>query len=135
MTLNGQVALVTGAGSGIGEACALALAEAGATVVAADINLAAAQVTADKIAGGQKRAMATPVDVGDLDQIDAMVRKAIEAYGQIDIVVNNAGVTRSADIMDLTEAQAGAASSAASSRTETRCCLRIHNPSGSLARD
>ncbi len=104
MTLNGQVALVTGAGSGIGAACALALAEAGATIVAADINLAAAQVTADKIAGGQKRAMATPVDVGDLDQIDAMVRKAIEAYGQIDIVVNNAGVTRSADIMDLTEA-------------------------------
>ena len=104
MTLNGQVALVTGAGSGIGAACALALAEAGATIVAADINLAAAQVTADKIAAGQKRAMATPVDVGDLDQIDAMVRKAIEAYGQIDIVVNNAGVTRSADIMDLTEA-------------------------------
>ena len=104
MTLNGQVALVTGAGSGIGAACALALAEAGATIVAADINLAAAQVTADKIAAGQKRAMATPVDVGDLDQIDAMVRQAIQAYGQIDIVVNNAGVTRSADIMDLTEA-------------------------------
>ena len=104
MTLNGQVALVTGAGSGIGKACALALAEAGATIVVADIDLVAAQATADTIAAGQKRALATPVDVGDVNQIDAMVKKAIEAYNQIDIVVNNAGVTRSADIMDLTEA-------------------------------
>lgn len=104
MTLNGQVALVTGAGSGIGKACAIALAEAGATIVAADINLAAAQATADDIASSQKRAMAVQVDVGDIPQIDAMVAKAIAAYGQIDIVVNNAGVTRSADIMELTEA-------------------------------
>lgn len=104
MTLNGQVALVTGAGSGIGKACAIALAEAGAAVVCADIDMAAAQATADGIAAGQKRALAVPVDVGDLSQIDAMVKRAIAAYGQIDIVVNNAGVTRSADIMDLTEA-------------------------------
>lgn len=102
--LNGQIALVTGAGSGIGRACALALSEAGATIVAADIDLAAAQATADYIASGQKRAIATPVDVGDLAQIDAMVKAAIAEYGQIDIVVNNAGVTRAADIMDLTEA-------------------------------
>jgi NAD(P)-dependent dehydrogenase (short-subunit alcohol dehydrogenase family) len=104
MTLNGQVALVTGAGSGIGKACAIALAEAGAAVVCADIDMAAAQATADGIAAGQKRALAVPVDVGDLSQIDAMVKRAIAEYGQIDIVVNNAGVTRSADIMDLTEA-------------------------------
>ncbi len=104
MTLNGQVALVTGAGSGIGRACAIALSEAGATIVAADINMAAAQGTADNIAAGQRRALAMPVDVGDLLQIDTMVERAIAAYGQIDIVVNNAGVTRSADIMDLTEA-------------------------------
>ncbi|MEI7712468.1 MAG: glucose 1-dehydrogenase [Rhodospirillales bacterium] len=103
MTLNGQVALVTGAGSGIGRACALALAEAGATIVAADIDLASAQATADEIAAGQKKAIAVPVDVGDLRQIDAMVATAIATYGRIDIVVNNAGVTRSADIMDLTE--------------------------------
>ena len=104
MTLNGQVALVTGAGSGIGKACAIALAEAGAAVVCADIDMAAAQATAEGIAAGQKRALAVPVDVGDLSQIDAMVKRAIAEYGQIDIVVNNAGVTRSADIMDLTEA-------------------------------
>ena len=103
MTLNGQVALVTGAGSGIGRACAIALAEAGATIVAADIDLTSAQATAGHIAAGQKPAIAVQADVGDLTQIDAMVRNAIDAYGQIDIVVNNAGVTRSADIMDLTE--------------------------------
>ncbi len=104
MILNGKVALVTGAASGIGKACALALAEAGASVVAADINAAGAQATADAIAAFQRRAVAVPTDVGDLGQIDAMVKQALAAFGQIDILVNNAGVTRRADIMDLTEA-------------------------------
>ena len=104
MTLNGKVALVTGAASGIGRACALALAEAGAAVVAADINAAGAQATAEAIAGGQGRAVPVTADVGDLGQIDAMVKQALAAFGRIDILVNNAGVTRRADIMDLTEA-------------------------------
>ena len=102
--LNGQVAIVTGAGSGIGRACAIALAEAGAAVVCADIDAAAARATADGIAAGQRRSLAVAADVGDLGQIDAMVKGAIAAFGQLDIVVNNAGVTRRADIMDLTEA-------------------------------
>ncbi len=104
MTLNGKVALVTGAASGIGKACALALAEAGAQVVAADINAAGAQATVDAIAAFQRRAVAVPTDVGDLGQIDNMVKQAVASFGQIDILVNNAGVTRRADIMDLTEA-------------------------------
>lgn len=104
MTLNGKVALVTGAASGIGKACALALAEAGAQVVVADINAAGAQATADAIAAFQRRAVAVPTDVGDLGQIDNMVKQALAAFGQIDILVNNAGVTRRADIMELTEA-------------------------------
>ena len=104
MTLNGKVALVTGAASGIGKACALALAEAGAHVVVADINAAGAQATVDAIAAFQRRAVAVPTDVGDLAQIDNMVKQALTAFGQIDIVVNNAGVTRRADIMELTEA-------------------------------
>jgi NAD(P)-dependent dehydrogenase (short-subunit alcohol dehydrogenase family) len=104
MILNGKVALVTGAASGIGNACALALAEAGAQVVVADINAAGAKATADTITAFQRQAIPVTADVGDLNQIDAMVRQALAAFGQIDIVVNNAGVTRRADIMELTEA-------------------------------
>jgi NAD(P)-dependent dehydrogenase (short-subunit alcohol dehydrogenase family) len=104
MILNGKVALVTGAASGIGRACAVMLAEAGAQVVVADINAAGAQSTVEAIGAFQRPAVAVAVDVGDLGQIDNMVKQALSAYGQIDILVNNAGVTRRADIMDLTEA-------------------------------
>jgi NAD(P)-dependent dehydrogenase (short-subunit alcohol dehydrogenase family) len=104
MTLTNQVALVTGAGQGIGKAAALALAAAGAHVVTADIAAAKAEATADAIMSGQRRALAVQADVGDLADIDRMVRQALAAFGQIDILVNNAGVTRRADIMDITEA-------------------------------
>jgi NAD(P)-dependent dehydrogenase (short-subunit alcohol dehydrogenase family) len=104
MILANKVAIVTGAGSGIGRASAVALSEAGAIVVAADINGAAAEATANTITTGQRKALAVQADVGDLTHIDRMVRQAIEAFGQIDILLNNAGVTRRADIMDLTEA-------------------------------
>ena len=81
MTLNGKVALVTGAGSGIGRACALAMSEAGAQVVAADINSASAQATAERIAPAREAAAVT-ADVGDLGQIDAMVRQASRRSGR-----------------------------------------------------
>lgn len=103
MNLANQVALVTGAGQGIGRASAVALAEAGAHVVVADINAPSAEATTEAITATQRRALAVQADVGDLGQIDRMVRQALEAFGQIDILVNNAGVTRRADIMDLTE--------------------------------
>jgi NAD(P)-dependent dehydrogenase (short-subunit alcohol dehydrogenase family) len=104
MNLINQVALVTGAGQGIGKAAAIALAEAGAEIVIADIAPHHAQATADAIMSTQRRALAVQADVGDLADIDRMVREALAAFGQIDILVNNAGVTRRADIMDLTEA-------------------------------
>ena len=103
MTLVHQVALVTGAAQGIGKAAAQALAEAGATVVVADIAGDKAEAAADEIRAGQHRALSIQADVGDVTDIDRMVRRVVEAYGQIDILVNNAGVTRRADIMDLTE--------------------------------
>ena len=104
MTLAHQVALVTGAAQGIGKAAARALAEAGATVVLADLAGDKATAAAEEIGAGQHRTLGVQADVGDLAHIDRMVRRAIEAYGQIDILVNNAGVTRRADIMELTEA-------------------------------
>lgn len=104
MILKDQVALVTGAASGIGRAAALAYAEAGAHVVCADINGEGAEATAAAIQQTQRRALAVKADVGDLDQIDRMVRQTVDAFGHIDIVLNNAGVTRRAYIMDLTEA-------------------------------
>jgi NAD(P)-dependent dehydrogenase (short-subunit alcohol dehydrogenase family) len=104
MDLTNQVALVTGAAQGIGKAAAIALAEAGAHVIVADIDRAKAEATAQTIAEGQHRAIAVQADVGDLSGIDRMVREALAAFGQIDILLNNAGVTRRADIMDITEA-------------------------------
>jgi NAD(P)-dependent dehydrogenase (short-subunit alcohol dehydrogenase family) len=104
MNLANQVALVTGAGQGIGKASALALAEAGAHVVVVDIAGQSAEATAEAITSTQRRALAVRADVGDLQDIDRMVRQAMDMFGQIDILVNNAGVTRRADIMEVTEA-------------------------------
>ncbi|MDX2156096.1 MAG: glucose 1-dehydrogenase [Hyphomicrobiaceae bacterium] len=104
MLLENKVALVTGAGQGIGEACATMLAEAGATVVVADIDGPNAERVAGAIEAFQRRALAVQADVGDVADIQRMVERTIVAYGQIDILVNNAGVTRRADIMDITEA-------------------------------
>src|SRR6266403_3021071 len=102
--LQDQVVLVTGAGAGIGRATALAMAEVGAHVAVADIDLAAAQQTAGQAAGNTRRAIAIEADCGDVKSIDAMVARAVAELGRLDVIVNNAGVTRYAQIMDLTEA-------------------------------
>ena len=102
--LSGQVVLVTGAGAGIGEAIALAMAAAGAAVAAADIDEAAAKRTAEKAAAHGGRTLALQADCGEVASIDAMVARTVAELGRLDVIVNNAGVTRHAYIMDLTEA-------------------------------
>jgi len=104
MTLTDRVAIVTGAGNGIGRATALALAQAGAHVAAVDIDGGLAKTTADAVAQLGRRGLAIEADVGDVGAIDAMVRRVSAQFERIDVLVNNAGVTRRADIMDLTEA-------------------------------
>ena len=103
MQLSGQVALVTGAGQGIGKASALALAATGCNVVAVDINGQSAKATAAAITGAGPRGLAIQADMGSLQDIDGMVAETLAAFGKLDILVNNAGVTRRAYIMDLTE--------------------------------
>jgi NAD(P)-dependent dehydrogenase (short-subunit alcohol dehydrogenase family) len=104
MTLAGRVAIVTGAGHGIGSATALALADAGADVACVDIDKSAARDTAAGVGGLGRKSLFLETDVGDLASIDAMVRHVMNTLGRIDVLVNNAGVTRRASIMDLTEA-------------------------------
>lgn len=103
MILKDKVVLVTGAGAGIGAAIAVAMAEAGATVVAADIDGDAAQATADKAGEFQNRTLAIQADVSKLADINRMVEATVGEFERLDVIVNNAGVTRKAYIMDLTE--------------------------------
>ncbi len=91
--LDGKVAIVTGAAvGGIGEAYAHALADAGASVVCADIRVDAAQAVAGAITSSGGTALAVEVDIADRTSVDAMVAAATEAYGGVDVLVNNAAL-------------------------------------------
>ena len=104
MNRDGKSAIVTGAGNGIGRGIALGMASAGARVAVADIDSQAAAETVSMIdASAASQSIAITADVADVEQIDRMVATAVERFGQLDVMVNNAGVTRRADIMDLTE--------------------------------
>lgn len=101
----GRVAIVTGAGSGIGRGIAIGLGEEGAYVVCADMNLATAQETADMIESAGGVAMAVAVNVSKKEDCEAMVQAAVDKWGTVDILVNNAGLIRDALIHKMTEDQ------------------------------
>jgi 3-oxoacyl-[acyl-carrier protein] reductase len=94
MKLSGRVALVTGAGRGIGRAIALRLAEEGAEVGVNDLSFSSAENTAKRIIEGGGQALALGADVTDREQVNDAIRKLADRFGRIDILVNNAGVRK-----------------------------------------
>jgi 3-oxoacyl-[acyl-carrier protein] reductase len=99
MTLEGRVALVTGASQGIGHACALALARHGAQVAVAARNKQKLDDLVAEIAEAGGKASAFVIDVGDEEQVKTGIKSAIAELGKIDILVNNAGITRDQLVM------------------------------------
>src|SRR6201997_1162685 len=92
MSLQGKVALVTGAASGIGEQCARQLAQDGAAVVIADLNLQNAQKVADAIVAEGGKAIAVSMDVTSEAAVNAGIEETVSKLGSIDVLVSNAGI-------------------------------------------
>src|SRR5436190_762442 len=103
MELQGQVAIVTGAGRGIGRATALELAKLGADIVIAELDQAGAKGTAEEVVALGRRAVVAQTDVTSRADLRAMVDRAKADLGRIDILVNNAGIYRAAATLDVTE--------------------------------
>jgi NAD(P)-dependent dehydrogenase (short-subunit alcohol dehydrogenase family) len=101
VNLRNQVALVTGAGRGIGKAIAQGLSDCGAVVAVNDIDPASATLTAGTLTG---EANAYVTDVADSAAVDRMIEKIVADFGRLDIVVNNAGVEPKASILEMTDA-------------------------------
>ncbi len=103
MSALGRVAIVTGAGRGLGAATVHALAQAGAKVVLADIELPLVEAEAETIRAAGGEAIAVGSDITQLGQIEALVRTAVDKFGRLDILVNNAGICPRISIDAMTE--------------------------------
>jgi NAD(P)-dependent dehydrogenase (short-subunit alcohol dehydrogenase family) len=105
-TLEGKVAVITGAKRGIGRAIALAFAEAGASVAVCsrDVDDGQLQAVADEVEHHGRRCLAIQADVSQKADVVTMVQKVVDAFGAIDILVNNAAVSATAPLMDTEEA-------------------------------
>jgi NAD(P)-dependent dehydrogenase (short-subunit alcohol dehydrogenase family) len=102
--LTGKTALITGAGSGIGRATAMRFAEEGAAVAVVDLRADAAEETADKITADGGRAVAVAADVTEAAAIERAVAMAVEVFGRLDVLYNNAGVDSTGSVADADEA-------------------------------
>lgn len=103
--LEGKVAAITGSGSGLGEATAIAFSAASAKVVCIDINVAAAERVAGQIRERSGEAISLGVDVSDAAQVDDAVKNILRRFGRLDFVVNNAGIDYTLPITELTVEQ------------------------------
>src|SRR5271169_6367620 len=104
MTLSGRVAFVTGASQGIGRGCALKLAASGATVAVAARNQEKLTELEQQIEASGGKALAFPLDVADEEQVKSVFKAAIGQLGKIDILINNAGITRDQLVMRMKRA-------------------------------
>ena len=101
--LAGRVAIVTGAGRGMGHAVAVRLAAAGASVVVNDLAADAAQSTADQLVADGAKAIAVAGDVSKSAMVESMIKRSIEEFGDINILVNAAGILRRTAVFDMDE--------------------------------
>ncbi len=102
-SLSGRTALVTGAGRGIGRSFSLALAEAGADVAVVDLDAENARTVAEEVSRMGRQSLVITADVTQLDQIELMVSQVIDAWGRLDIGVNNAGIANATPAEDISE--------------------------------
>jgi len=105
MKLANQVAIVTGAGQGIGRAIALTLAKEGAAVIVNDINLESAKKVAEEIKSQGGQAQPLKADIANGDEVSKMVKETVDSFKKIDILVNNAGIGKVIPAIETTEAQ------------------------------
>ncbi|MFO7316722.1 MAG: 3-oxoacyl-ACP reductase FabG [Bacilli bacterium] len=105
MRLKGKVAIITGGANGIGKAATKRFLEEGAKVVVADIQKEAGEQLAKQFRDQGHEVMFYPVNVASKDEVETMVEKVKEIFGKIDILINNAGITRDAMLVKMTEEQ------------------------------
>jgi len=105
MRLEGQVAIVTGGGGGIGKATCLAFAKEGADIVIPEVNIANAEAASAEIAALGRQCRVIETDVADGDSVRKMVQETLDTFGRIDILVNNAGIFSYTRIDACTEAE------------------------------
>jgi len=105
MDLKDKVAIVTGAAQGIGKVIALGLAKCGADIAVSDINEDSLNTAVKEIEALGRKAIAVKMDVSSLKDCEDMVKKTVEAFGKIDILINNAGITRDTVLLRMKEEQ------------------------------
>ncbi len=103
MNLVDKVAIVTGAGRGIGKAIAIALAREGANIIAIDVDIQTAEEVAREIKSLDQQALAIQVDDSDSKEVNRMVQSVLEKFKRVDILINNAAIIKRGSIEDLTE--------------------------------